>query len=146
MVANAGDQYRSRQLAPAVLHTARRAYALSMERRVTGKVPVRPLPCSVNTGWAPACVSTGASAGVDTKQCSVHHHTAHALHNPPRVCTPQDNTPHSVHLQHPVCCCRSQVRAVHPVAPNGRSCGQSFQTPATAGEAKESLHKAKQGV
>ena len=36
-LANAGDQYKSRQLPPAVLHTARRAYTLSMERRVTRK-------------------------------------------------------------------------------------------------------------
>ena len=145
-LANAGDQYSSRQLAPAVLHTARSAYTLSMDRRVTRKGACQ-APTLFSEHRLGTCVclnSRKCGRRHRAMQCAPPQHTCSA--QVPRVCTPQNNTTHSVHVQHPVCWCRSQVRVVHPVALNGRSCGQSLQTPAAVDEVKESLHEGKQGV
>ena len=146
MLANAGDQYTSHQVAPAVQHTARRAYTHRMERRVTRKGACQnsTLFSGHRMGTCVCLNSRKCGRRHRAMQCAPPQHTCSA--QVPRVCTPQNNTPHSVYVQHPVCWCRSQVRAVHPFAVNGRSCGQSLQTPATVDVVNESLHKGKQGV
>ena len=104
------------------------------------KVPVTRLPCSVNTGCAPACVKGVASASANTKQCSAHHRITHSLHSSPgvshptttpcTVCTYTTNVLGSVAsaCDSPTCCTRSHLRAITSNPRNsGRGQGESKQ-------------------
>ena len=145
-LASAGHQCKSRQVAPAVLYTARRACARSMDRGVTRKGA-----CQAPTQFSEHRMGTCVCLKRSQMRTSTPNNAV-CTTAPDMLCTsPQGlHTParHPVQcaLTPPVCWCCSQVRAVYPVALNGRTCGQSFQTPATADELKGSVNKAEQGV
>ena len=136
-LANVGGQYKSHQVAPAVLHTARRAYTLSMERRVTRKGACQ-APTLFSGHRMGTCVCLNGrrcERRHRAMQCAPPQHTCSA--QVPRVCTPQNNITHSVHGVlvslasaggSPSCPERSQLRAItsNP-RNNGRGQGEPTQ-------------------
>ena len=134
MLASAGDQYKSAQLAPAVLHTACTAYALSMERRATRKgscqTPTLFSEDSIHT--CGALNSRKCGRRPQATQCAPPHHTSPAQPPPPGL---QTRAQHPTQCPlttpgvlvavasaggSPICCERSQLRATHSNPTNDR--------------------------
>ena len=96
-LASAGDQYKRCQLPPAVLHTARKAYALSMERRVTRKGACQ-APTLFSEHRMGTCVCLNrrkCGHRPQAMQCAPSHHASPAQPPPPGLHTP---------AQHPTQC------------------------------------------
>ena len=133
-LANAAAQYKSCQLAPAVLHTAHIAQALSMARCVTREGACQtPTLLIVHSMGTCMCLN-GRKCGRQTQamQCAPLHHTCPAP--PPPGCAHPRTTPHTAFTYNTRC---DDV---------GRKCGQFTQLPQTATDASKPFKPPQQRV